>query len=542
MIPERSRGEWWIALALFAATCLYYAIFRSFTVLHGDEGIVLEGAQRILSGQVLYRDFFSFVTPGSYYWTAILFKIFGSSILVPRTVLVVYGGLFSIFLYFMARRVCSRSTAIFTVYLFTLTCLPYEFRALHNWDSAVWACAALYLAVRFVETPRGALALGVGAFASLACLFEQSKGAGLLLGLAIGFGLLVRAGRGRGNFQRRHLWAFLAGLTAPALITFAYFASQHALGVMLTDCLWPLHHYSAANRLPYGFPEFVSSELDKARLLPWGLQLGMVFILSPFFILPVLPILAAGLFAFWFFHFSQQKDTRGRAGYFVVVSATLVGLLISVLASGRPDVSHLIIFNGPFFLLVLAWSLEKSLLSSSFLNGARTLGSFYLFFSFTALGLTLLWRPLNAHTTIATRCGNLKAERADSIIQQIQARVPTGGRIYVFPYQPLYYYLTQTLNPTRFEYLQLGMHTPEQFEEAARELAASRVPVVVFQPSFPEFIPHAWPATPLSILGEKDKVTEFIITHYRSCDTLASVQNWRLVFMVRNDLHCGGPF
>jgi hypothetical protein len=101
--------------------------------------------------------------------------------------------------------------------------------------------------------------------------------------------------------------------------------------------------------------------------------------------------------------------------------------------------------------------------------------------------------------------------------------------------------LTETVNPTRFEYLQLGMHTPEQFAEATRELAASRVPVVIFQPSFPEFIPHAWPATPLNVLGGKDAPTEYILDHYRPCLTMTSVQTWQLVFMVRKDLKCAGP-
>ena len=57
-----------------------------------DEGIVLEGAQRILRGEVLYRDFFSYFTPGSYYFLALLFKVFGSSFLVARTALVFFGG------------------------------------------------------------------------------------------------------------------------------------------------------------------------------------------------------------------------------------------------------------------------------------------------------------------------------------------------------------------------------------------------------------------------------------------------------------------
>src|SRR5262245_25935877 len=110
-IPERSFQDWYIALLLFAGMCLYLQLFRSYTTLHSDEGIVLEGAARILRGNVPYRDFFSFYTPGSYYWTALLLKLFGNSILTARTALVIYGGLFAATGYLLARRVCSQGTS-----------------------------------------------------------------------------------------------------------------------------------------------------------------------------------------------------------------------------------------------------------------------------------------------------------------------------------------------------------------------------------------------------------------------------------------------
>src|ERR1700687_1152870 len=79
LVPEASSRERWIAFLIFFITCLFLFAFCDYTVLNGDEGMVLQGAQRVAEGQVLYRDFFSFYTPGSYYSTALLFKLFGSS-------------------------------------------------------------------------------------------------------------------------------------------------------------------------------------------------------------------------------------------------------------------------------------------------------------------------------------------------------------------------------------------------------------------------------------------------------------------------------
>jgi 4-amino-4-deoxy-L-arabinose transferase-like glycosyltransferase len=537
--PERSRSEWLIVLLVFVGTCLYYRIFYSYTVLNGDEGIVLQGAQRILNGEVLYRDFFSFLTPGSFYWMALLFKVFGSSILVAHGALIVYGGIFSVLTYLLARRVCARWCALFTVYLLTLTCLPYCFFALHNWDSTLWACLALYFAVRLLETPHWGFALAVGTFASLTCLCEQSKGAALLLGLAAGFGAVAWTDHRKGRLARFHVWAFLAGFAPPVLLTVAYFAANHSLPQMLADCLWPLRHYSSANALPYGYPELLDEEFQKGLSGSWGFRIGMLVILSPYLFLPVLPILAVGFFCVWLVRLARQKESHDKAAHYVVVSAVVIALWMSAVIS-RPDLSHLIIFQAPIVFLVLGWILGGPSLQTQHLNSFRTLASFYVFLSFTALGLTLLWGPLNANVVLKTRRGVLKAQHRDAVLEELQARVRPGQKVFVYPYQPLYYYLTSTSSPTRYEYLQLGMHTPEQFAEAIREFAADRTPVVVFQPSFTEFIPLGWPATPTDVLAARDSGAEYILSHYRPCKTLTSLQTWQFVFMVRKDLSCTG--
>src|SRR5919109_2828428 len=78
-VPDHFPRDRQIALFIFLSSLGYLLLFRRYTSIEPDEGIVLQGAQRLLRGQVLYRDFFSYFTPGSYYWLAFLFKIFGSS-------------------------------------------------------------------------------------------------------------------------------------------------------------------------------------------------------------------------------------------------------------------------------------------------------------------------------------------------------------------------------------------------------------------------------------------------------------------------------
>src|SRR5438552_941777 len=197
-LPEQTAIDLGLALAIFLLAVGYLWLFRRYTFMEPDEGIILQGAQRILRGEVLYRDFFSFFTPGSYYLQALISRILGNSFLLERTTLVLLGAAFSVLNYLLARRACSRGTAFTIAILTTATTLPYRFLVLHNWDSTLWAMLALYSAVRWLESGAWSWAFATGSLAGLTLMFEQSKGAGLCLGLAAGF-LAVR-------FTNRKLW------------------------------------------------------------------------------------------------------------------------------------------------------------------------------------------------------------------------------------------------------------------------------------------------------------------------------------------------
>ena len=210
--PERLWSERLIATGMFVVSFLYLYLFRRATWIDLDEGIILQGAQRILDGQVLYRDFFSFFTPGSYYFLALVFRIFGDSYLVAHTVLAVVGAAYSPITYLLSRRVCGRQASLLVTALMAITALPLRFVVLHNWDSTLLTCLALYSGVRLLETSGTKWAFAAASFASLTVLFEQSKGAGLLLKIELGFGIIAFYRRDLNMFNRRQFTAITLGL------------------------------------------------------------------------------------------------------------------------------------------------------------------------------------------------------------------------------------------------------------------------------------------------------------------------------------------
>lgn len=529
--PEHSRSERYIALVIFLLSFLYLCAFRRYCWVDPDEGIILQGAQRILDGQVLYRDFFSFFTPGSYYLFAAIFRIFGNSYMVGHTALAFLGAAFSPVTYLLARRVCSRQTSLLVTGLMTVTAVPCRFVVIHNWDSTLWACLALYYAVRLLESPNAKWAFAAATFTSLTAVSEQSKGAGLLLGLGVGFLIVLRGDKPSRLFTRGELIAIVVGLCWPFLLTVIYFASQHALPTMLASWFWPLQHYSGANRVPYGFDNMTGAARDRifaTRSL--GMRLFAMLIFSSRTWVPFVPIFAVALLVRLTFRRSGKSSIGSEWAYYVLVSAAVSGLLLSIVIS-RADYLHFI-FLQPIFFLVLAWLLDgRNIRHPRWIRIAPVVG--------LCLSMSLVARAaqslLTAHGDYAviTRRGAISMDKPDEVISSLQTHFPGGEKILVYPYQPTYYYLTRTYSPTRFDFYQPGMHTKEQLQEMLTELSAHPTRAVLYDPAFTQHLLEAWPNTPPSAIS-RDVVAEFIEREYRPCARL----NGDIQLMMLRGLSC----
>jgi 4-amino-4-deoxy-L-arabinose transferase-like glycosyltransferase len=533
-IPESQRSERWIALLIFIITAAYLFLFRRFSTMDPDEGIVLQGAQRILRGEVLYRDFFSFFTPGSYYLLAALFKAFGNSLMVARTALVVFGGIFSVVTYLLARRVCQRSSALTAACVVSFTALPYRFMALHNWDSTLWACLAVYSCVRMIECRAVTWAVATGTFTSLTFLFEQSKGGGLALGVGLGLLTILLMGRTQA-FTKPSVVALLAGAAWPMITTIVWFYAKGSLQPMLSAWLWPLDHYSLANRVAYGYQNWS----DATRQSFFGGTapdaLFSFLLVSPLLLVPLLPLLAVALLGYWAIWMRRRTVSPEKSAYYVLVTSALSGLLVSVIIV-RADNIHFM-YLQPLFSIVLAWIFDGRDIPGQFFRRLKPLITAYLVAAFFLMSAALLVRSVAGVSAVQTARGAIRVRGEDTVVEYVRAHVSPGETVLVHPYLPLYYYLTGTFSPGRYEYLQPGLHTPEQFQEVVGTLSMGHVRTVLLELSFSEKIPTSWPNTPISAIL-KDPVSDYVLQHYRTCTVLYSPERWRFLFLVRKDGQC----
>src|ERR1700754_4817885 len=123
-IPE-AMG-WYVSIVLAGTVYLYSNLFLSAKtpfVLGGDQVYFWMGAQRILDGQVVYRDFFQLTPPGTDLIYAAFFKVLGAHIWVPNAVVIALGVLmgcvcFSVSRQFMKSPAAALTTGLFLVLIY----------------------------------------------------------------------------------------------------------------------------------------------------------------------------------------------------------------------------------------------------------------------------------------------------------------------------------------------------------------------------------------------------------------------------------------
>lgn len=532
--PARRWGDALVAAGLAAISIVYLWPFRAALLLDRDEGIILQGAARILHGQLPYRDFFSFYAPGSYYWNAGLMRIFGDSLLVPRTVVLLYGALFSVITFVLARRMASRRGAVLASLVLLVVCVPSRFLVMHNWDSTAAALLALVCALGLLRNPSLGRAAGIGFFASLAVLFNQARGAGVVLGLVLGF-LALRRRLPQHGLKARHFQVAGAVFLLPLLATASFFAAQGALGAMLEGLLWAPRNYTVANRLPYGFITMPISEwielFDSGPLAERALH---YFIISPAIVLCALPI-ALVLIALWCAWKPRPDLEPAHVSAVILSGGVVLGGVLSVAAT-RGDFSH-VTFITPLFFFLLPWALERWTAPFLSLRKAAPLLAVYVLCAFTAYGLMLRWQVRETKVPLQTRRGLVNALQKNETLEFIQRRFPEGAPLLIHPYLSLYSFLTRTISPFPYDYLQAGMHTPQQFQDGAARLAALRPGALLYEPDFVGRIPGAWPRTPPTRLAQ-DAVADYIVHNYRACAVLDRDSRAPFLLMVRKDLPC----
>jgi hypothetical protein len=472
------------ALAVAAASLVLLMPYFHVPLSEADEGILATGAERILRGQIPYRDFFSELGPASFYLQALIFKIGATNVTALRLTAWLLGGVLSGLIFLLARQVLRDSMALVAALIVPLICYPSAYRVSHHW----WANLFLVLTVLVLTTDlrtgecsasrwRGRLLLA-GVLAAMTLFSMQSKGFwAILMGAAF---LCLAPGLNPENRRstilrtglKQSAW-FLTGTAATIGAAAAYFASHGALGAWIdNNVVFLFTNYRAYLDVPQSSALLTLVHLGSLALDQPSVHLFLYFVGYIFFFF-LAPAIAFGGTAWQLISARHTPPPEARVLLLILLAGA--GAFFSELHS--PDITHLM-WAAPLMLILLVhqWS---ALLSGRILRrpavAATVAAAALLLFTSGRKALN----TLRIDERVETRRGVVYvrpdlAKEIRSILEAIQQRVPSGGETFFYPYMAELYFLTATRNATRFDVLLPDFHSPAHIEETIARLKSAR--------------------------------------------------------------------
>lgn len=437
-----------------------------------DEGFKLASVDRILHGQVPYRDFYLLEGPGIYYVVAVAFKLFGPQLFTARWVVMAIA-LFSVTLLFaLGRRILPPLPAAAASGLYVAMGLPTNPLVNNRWLAPTLSLAATGATLPFLDG-RGyrwlALSGALGAAATLTHQTAASAG----LALALGVTLLERR-----RPRTRALLALGAGALAPLVPTLLLFGAAGGLHPFLYDVVVsPFTQY-----VPHQTRVYLPAL--QGDLVPGLVELAVACLVIG--LPPAIALLTLCRTRPW--------AAGGRLRRLLILYA-LVTLGMYCVALTRLDRGTAILALPLALPLTVYWVRTDLRRTTGQRRLVRTV-QLALVVVAVVTPITLNWLTLHAYAALRDPSGHAvetprgrlytgtsgEASGVREILDFIDARVPPEGAIWVGPMRPMFYFLSGRRNPTRYDLVSPAISTLADFREVAREILQTRPRVMIWFP------------------------------------------------------------
>jgi hypothetical protein len=471
-----------VALLLSFAATFAYPRWRA-GIDWRDEGLLAYGAVRVAGGEVPHRDFVSLQPPLSYYAVAGLFRIEGTSLATLRILGLSVYLLLPLLLYAIARSLGAGSILSFAAaFPICLLGMPYVFFVpLAVWQGIVASLIAVALFIPAVRTGRQWLALSAGIFTafSLFLRHDQAVYTGIALcALVVALRFASDHPVAKANLGRT-IFFWLIGIGVVVIPAFLVWWTIGALGETYRQLVvFPFATYRKTSALP--FPRITAGKTPA--------EIAVVVL----YYLPPLVQASVGIYL-------AQLIVRHRYRFqhailaFLFIWSALFYLQVIV----RSDQTHLLITLPPFFLLSgFAWSVVCRQISNRparmiFSSALAILIALFLWTVHTIL----LPDISRATEPLAVARGGVRIEqqrRVTDFVHGLQQYVPPTQSMLALPYQPMFYFLSERRNPTRWNYLWPGDQRAQDFEQFIEEMKHDP-PAVILLSEEREFGKYAAP-------------------------------------------------
>jgi hypothetical protein len=321
-----------IALAVFVISLGYFLSYARYGLAY-DEGYLLDGVEKVMEGQVIYRDFHHTYAPGRFYLVAAAFEAFGKSLLVERYIFALLQALKCSLAFLIVWAITGNGFALVAPVLIMMAPGPW-----HKVFFSSLGFLATYAVM--ISIGRGMRRLVIcGAVVGLCAVFRQDSAAFAVLG---GFAGLVFGLAARTTGVRRfaaELGGLLIGLALVGIPVLLYFSWQGALAPMLYKMTKDGMLDNMTNRIPY--PGLAAETGIDAAYSAYILPVRLIF---------YLPFAVYGLAGFILVRNLIVRRFGPRVTEMIVlVTASVLAVNQSV---WRSDIGHLLQTQQYVFLLV----------------------------------------------------------------------------------------------------------------------------------------------------------------------------------------------
>jgi hypothetical protein len=475
-------------LAVLAVTALVYgALFNRESVLSYSIGYNLYSAERLLAGEVPYRDFHTLYPPATVYLNAALFKWLGVSLYNALLGVFIFKTLTGLFIYLSGRDVLPRSWALAVATLALVWLRPNgPFKAVPMHYGALFLAVALWLLLKQRRAPRSTLLFAAGGALGVLATFKHNIGAYALIGALVVVLLDDPHVSLRPSAWLRH-WKrgaiLLAGFLLPVVPLLIYMKSQRALGAMTRALLFGPGEFLLNRLASVPSPDvpllyvaalaaiaFIATKRPANRSMVagiWGAAIIghlALFLLGPqsaidklIFYMPVFVIVAAVAG----FLFNESMEASERRALLAVTVVTAAAFMEAFPRFAREQAIAAMPFVA-LLLVVLMRSLQPVMKKPARLAVRFAPAMIGLILGFALMGGRLFFntyfdanRRFKSNTELTIDRGRgvyfppTQALEIESVVNYIQQRVPPDG--YFFPQSyagSSYLFLAHRRNPS----------------------------------------------------------------------------------------------
>ena len=449
------RLEWFSTIVVVAIAAYYWLHYfnRSTNLL--DEGSTAAQALRIINGDLIYRDFFTVVTPGSYYTVAWLFQLFGTDLMVLRWAALVTGLAVLLITLTVARRVMVWPFAAAAGLLTTVWGWFLVTPNFYSLEAALLSLTALACYVYGAPSWRWMIAAGI--VTGMTAMVKQNVGAYTAAGLFITI-WGSRAFDDRADWRGRAKMSgqLILGITVVVMPTLLWLVTAGAGSYLYESWVYyPLIKYTERFALPY--PDF----FPLAGNDPFDLWIKLVIYL-PVAVYPL--ALVAIVVLAW--RFQRHRDRAAKHEGHALMAICAVGILTLLQAWPRADVPHILFGLQPTF-IVFAYLLFCGWRALRMIPGPRAVIMTIATVMAIAPAAMLLWRGYQRtdweyqNYIVAVRTerargiftGSLEAQRIDVVTNYLREHTAAGDPVFVVPWASGFNFLADRSNPTRTDFM-----------------------------------------------------------------------------------------